>query len=49
MALLDQNWGGLGNGDDENLEENVGGRQVFENFSFCRLSNYKYLCRLSRF
>lgn len=28
MALLDQNWGGLGTGDDETLEESSGGRQV---------------------
>lgn len=28
MSLLDQNWGGLGGGDDEALDDNQHGRQV---------------------
>jgi hypothetical protein len=28
MSLLDQNWGGLGGGDDEALDDNQPGRQV---------------------
>ena len=32
MSLLDQNWGGIGGGDDDALDDNQHGRQVIYNY-----------------